>query len=87
MLAPSVAAAQPPAGNDLEAALAAVEARLSALGVALIEGNSPDIDTHATELHRALAQAVDHFSRAARHGALPPQLRQRLMRASRQVAA
>ena len=30
---------------------------------------------------------MDHFSRAARHGALPAPLRQRLMRASSQVAA
>lgn len=81
--------AEPPrsAGDDLELTLAAVEARLTALGVALLERNAVDIDTHASELHRALARAVDHFSRAARHGALPPPLRQRLMRASSQVAA
>jgi hypothetical protein len=77
----------PPAGSDLELTLAAVETRLTALGVALLERNSSDIDTHASELHSALARAVDHFSRAARHGALPPPLRQRLMRASSQVAA
>ena len=87
MFASKVSAAMPPAGSDLEATLAAVEARLTALGVALIEGNSSDIDTQASELHRALARAVDHFSQAARHGALPPPLRQRLMRASSQVAA
>ena len=79
--------AAPPPGGDLEQTLAAVEARLASLGVALLERNSVDVDTHATELHRALARAVDHFSQAARHGALPAPLRQRLMRASSQVAA
>jgi len=77
----------PPADIHLEETLVAVEAHLTALGVALLEHNSPDIDIQATELHRALARAVDHFSRAARQGALPAPLRQRLMRASSQVAA
>jgi hypothetical protein len=72
---------------DLEETLAAVEAGLSALGIALLEGDSAAIDVQAAELHRALARAVDHFSKAARRGALPPPLRQRLMRASSQVAA
>lgn len=76
-----------PARDDLEATLAAVETRLTALGIALLEQNNVDVDIHATELHRALARAVDHFSAAARHGALPMPLRQRLMRASSQVAA
>ena len=80
------AVAQPPS-PELEATLAAVEARLVALGVALRERDSPAIDLHATELHGALARAVDHFSQAAKSGALPPPLRQRLMRASSQVAA
>jgi hypothetical protein len=74
-------------GSELEETLIAVEARLTALGIALLEHNSPDIDLQASELHRALARAVDHFSRAAREGALPAPLRQRLMRASSQVAA
>ncbi len=87
MPAPTAAAASTPAGDDLEEALSAVEARLTALGLALLERNSADIDTQASELHRALARAVEHFSQAARHGTLPPPLRQRLMRASSQVAA
>ena len=77
----------PGAGADLEATLSAVEIRLHALGVALLESNSSNIELHSIELHRALARAVDHFSQAARHGALPAPLRQRLMRASSQVAA
>ncbi len=73
--------------EELENTLAAVEARLTALGVALLESNAPEIDTQASELHRALARAVEHFSHAARNGALPAPLRERLMRASSQVAA
>lgn len=82
---PPVAAAPPDA--ELEATLAAVEARLSALGVALLESNAAEIDAQASELHRALARAVEHFSHAARNGALPAPLRERLMRAGSQVAA
>ncbi len=47
----------------------------------------PRVDRAAAELHRALAAAVDHFSRAARSGGVPPALRQRLALASGQVAA
>ena len=87
MLLPDASATPTVAGAELEATLSAVEIRLHALGVALLERNSADIDLHSSELHRALARAVDHFPRAARHGTLPAPLRQRLMRASSQVAA
>ena len=72
---------------ELETALAAVEGRLTALGVALCERNSAGIDLHATELHRALAVAVDHFAKAARSGSVPKALRHRLVSASGEVAA
>ncbi len=72
---------------ELETVLAAVEGRLSALGEALCERDSIGIDLHATELHRALASAVDHFARAARAGSVPPALRHRLASASGLVAA
>jgi len=72
---------------ELEEKLAAVEAQLAALGESLRQRDSAGIDVHATELHRALAQAVDHFSRAARSGSVPPALRMRLASASGQVAA
>jgi len=78
---------EPNPDAELESALAAVEARLTALGVALLESNPPEIEIQASELHRALARAVEHFSRAARNGALPAPLRERLVRASSQVAA
>ncbi len=72
---------------ELESVLASVEGRLAALGDALCERDSASIDLHATELHRALASAVDHFARAARSGSVPQALRHRLANAGGQVAA
>lgn len=77
----------PLAGSELETALAAVEHRLSALGVALCVRDTVGIELHATELHRALATAVDQFALAARRGSVPPELRHRLASTSGQVAA
>ena len=74
-------------GPELEQKLEAVEGRLAALGDALRERDSAGIENHSTELHRALAQAIEHFTRAARSGAVPPALRMRLASASGQVAA
>ena len=71
----------------LEEAIAAVEARLAALGEALRARDSAAIDTHATELHRALAHAVDCFARASRSGAVAPALRRRLASTGGHVAA
>jgi hypothetical protein len=76
-----------PAGDDLETSLAAVEQRLAALGEALRERDAAAIELHASELHRALAQAVQRFAHAARSGGVPPVLRTRLARAGGQVAA
>ncbi len=72
---------------ELETTLAAVETHLAALGDALRTRDSDAIDLHATELHRALARAVDQFTHAARTGPVPTPLRQRLMKAGGQVAA
>jgi hypothetical protein len=72
---------------ELETALAAVETQLASLGESLRANDSLAIDRHATELHRALARAVDHFSSAARAGGIPAPLRQRLMLASGLVAS
>lgn len=81
-------APMPPATDPaLEDALAAVESRLASLGDALRARDVAAIDQHATELHRALARAVDHFTRAAKVGAVPTPLRRRLARAGGQVAA
>jgi len=76
-----------PPSPELEVALAAVELRLAALGAALHARDAAGIDLHASELHRALARAVDHFTRAANAGSLPQALRLRLASASGQVAA
>lgn len=76
-----------PVEPALESTLSAVETRLSALSVALQTRDLASIDLHASELHRALSNAVDHFSRAARHGPVPPALRRRLANASGTVAA
>ena len=78
-----------PPTNDptLEAAIAAVEMRLVALGDALRARDIDAIDAHATGLHRALASAVDRFAQAARTGSIAPALRSRLATASGRVAA
>jgi hypothetical protein len=73
--------------EPLEAALNAVESQLDALYNALCERQLYGIDLHSKELHKALAHALDIFSSAARHGGVPRELRERLMRASAQVAA
>jgi TPR repeat protein len=72
---------------DLEPPLAALEGCLGGLAEALCADDPNAIETRAGELHRALAQAVSHFSRAARQGGVPGVLRQRLALASGRVAA
>lgn len=71
----------------LEQALRAVELHLSDLGQALGQADASRIDTQAADLQRALAAAVDVFSRAARAGQVPESLRHRLALAGGQVAA
>lgn len=85
--APRLPALTPVASPELEARLSAVESRLASLGQALRSRDAAGIDLHASELHRALASAVSHFTDAARAGPLPPALRNRLAAASGQVAA
>jgi len=72
---------------ELETTLGAVETQLASLGEALRSRDSDAIDLHATELHRSLARAVDHFTLAARNGPVPTPLRERLMMAGGLVAA
>ena len=79
-----------PTGVDdaqLEAALSRVEHQLAALGQALKQQDVGATETAAGALHQALAQAVEHFRRAARRGGLSPKLRRRLALAGGQVAA
>jgi hypothetical protein len=76
------------ATTQLEATLSDVEAQLGALGNALKLQDAVGAEDAASQLHRALALAVDHFARAARSaGGVPPDLRRRLARTSGQVAA
>ena len=75
-----------PALHPLEPLLADVEQRLGALADAQRERDIPDIALRADALHRALANAVDSFVRAAQHGGVPEAMRLRLARASGQLA-
>lgn len=72
---------------ELEPPLASLEQCLDGLGQALCRNDAAAIELQAAELHRSLARAVDHFTRAARQGGVPAVLRQRLALASGQVAA
>ena len=82
---PVLAAAAP--DPKLESTLSAVEGRLSSLGDALRTNDLAAIDLHATELHRALSNAVDQFALAARQGPVHPALRRRLASCGGNVAA
>jgi multidrug resistance efflux pump len=73
--------------DALERPLAALEHQLAALGLALHRQDMAAVDSAAVGLHSALSNAVDHFSRAARLGGAPVQLRQRFALAGGQVAA
>lgn len=73
--------------DELENAVATIEQRLARLGESLRERDARAVERDADELHRALAQAVERFMHAARHGGVPEPLRRRLARASAQVAS
>jgi hypothetical protein len=73
--------------NELEAVLQRLEQHLDDLQTALGARDMRCIELHAAELQRSLAQALDRFRRAARHGQTPLDLRRRLARAGAQVAA
>lgn len=73
--------------RQLEPVVQAVETRLQALGQALLQRDSAAVEQCASDLHRALTEAVEAFRRAAHTGPITPALRQRLMSATGQVAA
>lgn len=73
--------------SELEHRLGDVESQLNALGDALKLQDASAAERAAAGLHQALAQAVDRFSQAARHGGVPPALRRRLALTGGQVAA
>ena len=74
-------------GAELELPLTRVEGQLAQLCAALRLNDPQALETAASELHRALAAAIDHFRHAARSGGVPAPLRQRLATATAQVAA
>lgn len=77
-----------PDAADLDGLITTIEERLQALGAALRDRDAPAIESHAAELHRALALAIHRFADAARTpDGVPPLLRQRLARAGGLVAA
>jgi hypothetical protein len=80
-------AAAPALHAELEASLQRVEQHLADLQAGLSARDMPCIELHAAELQRALMQALEHFSQAARQGGSPLVLRRRLALASAQVAA
>lgn len=73
--------------SGLEVPLLALEERLTALGLALQGSDADAVDRAGAELHGALAEAVEHFHRAAREGGVPAALRRRLAEAGARVAA
>jgi hypothetical protein len=72
---------------ELEPSVARLELRLADLATSLCRRDATAIETAASALHKALAVAIQDFRRAALQGGVPPQLRQRLVMASGQVAA
>jgi hypothetical protein len=71
---------------QLDAVVDEVESRLAALAEALRERDTGVIESSASELHRALANAVQCFMHVAEHGGVPEPMRRRLARASAMVA-
>ena len=73
--------------SDLETPVQRVELHLASLHEALRGGDPAALESCASDLHRALLNAVEQFRAAARQGGVPPPLRQRLSMASARVAA
>ncbi len=82
-----MSASAAPIRPDLEQPLLEVEGHLNQLGEALLHRDLAAVEQHAADLHGALAEAVETFRAAARVGALPPQLRNRLVLAGGRMAA
>lgn len=72
---------------ELEPSVTRLELRLNELAATLCRRDADAIEAAASHLHKALATAIADFRRAAIQGAVPPQLRRRLVSASGQVAA
>jgi hypothetical protein len=77
----------PPDTTELEAALAAVEQAIAALGHTLTRQDANAVEAAAGDLQVAMRAAMTSFAQVARRGNMPPPLRKRLAMASGQVAA
>lgn len=86
MTKPRSAPAATPGSFDLEPVVDAVELRLATLAQALRERDTEAVELQASELHGALANAVQCFMHVAQHGGVPDAMRRRLARASAAVA-
>lgn len=75
----------PTAPPELESSLSQVETGLGSLQSALQADDPSAVERAAQDLQRALAQAVDHFRRAAKSSGVPAAMRQRLARASMRI--
>jgi hypothetical protein len=74
--------------SPLEEAVATIESRLAALGMALRDRDALAIDASAQALQRAFTSAIHRFTAAARDaGGIPLPLRRRLAIARGRVAA
>lgn len=73
--------------DRLDDVLDHVELHLEELAEALRSRDAEAVDRSASLLHGSLATAIESFSAAAGQGRVPESLRQRLARASAQVAA
>jgi hypothetical protein len=80
-------ALQQAAQADLEAMLGEIDRHLEGLGEAMRKRDLSALEAHASQLHMALARAVDGFTLASRTGGVPLALRARLATASSKVAA
>lgn len=72
---------------ELEPVLAQLESCVAGLHTALMERDVGALEERAAALQAALQEAVLSFKHAARHGGVPPALRQRLAIAGAGVAA
>ena len=87
MTKPRPSTAPAPGSIYLEQVVDAVELRLATLAEALRERNTQAVELQASELHRALAHAVQCFMQVAQQGGVPAAMRRRLARASAAVAS
>ncbi|HEX4510725.1 MAG TPA: hypothetical protein VH328_11610 [Burkholderiaceae bacterium] len=72
---------------DLDSAIALLELQVAAMSRALVAQDPAAAEAAAAELRNSLRTAMAPFAQAQRAGALRPDLRRRLARASGQIAA